>query len=170
MRSDSRSVADPANGVVILAGERVAMSPPDANGAIRFGGSMGTTLRALSFEQRTDVVAAASSQTRPADSLAAAVLAAATVERGTADGDPVLLEVLALWLAGAAWDAPNFSATTLLVARGSGWSPRDLLAAPATEVDRLAVYLGEQQHASEWKTLLFEAPPAEELGAVRARL
>jgi hypothetical protein len=167
MHNDPSVVADPANGVVVVAGERLAMGPTDAAGAIRFGGPAGTTLHPLTFSQRTQVVAAAAAQHRATDAVAAAVLAAATTEPG--GGDRTLLEVLALWLAGADCDAPNFAETTVLVARGSGWSPRDLLYAPAAEVDRLAVYLDEQQRGSEWKELIFAPPPADSPAVVRAR-
>src|SRR6266550_2967080 len=153
MRSEPMVVADPAAGEIVVAGVRTAMSPPDATGAVRFGGERGTTLRPLTFSQRTNVVSAASAQGRPTDVVAAAVLAAATAEGGA--GDRTLLEVLALWLAGAEWDAPNFAETSLLVARGAGWSLHELLGAPATEVDRLAVYLEERERSGEWHKLLF---------------
>ncbi len=167
MRSDPSVVADPARGIAVVAGRAVAMAPAGEGGRLRFGGTAGTTLRPLTFMERTEVVTAAAALAVPRDAVAAATLARATA--GSGDGDAVTLEVLAMWLAGAAWEAPSFAETTLLVARGAGWNPAELLAAPATEIDRLAVYLDEQQHGSEWKSLVFAEPPAEDLAAARAR-
>jgi hypothetical protein len=167
MRSEPIVVADPAAGEIVVAGVRTAMSPPDASGAIRFGGADGTTLHPLTFSQRTSVVTAASSHGRATDAVAAAVLAASRPDGGA--GDRTLLEVLALWLAGAEWEAPNFAETALLVARGAGWQPHHLLGAPATEVDRLAVYLDQQERSGDWHKLLFALEPAETLDAVRVR-
>src|SRR5436853_7831450 len=113
MRIEPMVVADPAAGEIAVAGVRTAMSPPDVSGAIRFGGAGGTTLHPLTFSQRTSVVTAASSQSRATDAVAAAVLAAARSDGGA--GDRILLEVLALWLAGAEWEAPNCAETALLV-------------------------------------------------------
>ena len=140
------------------------MESRDASGAIRFGGAGGTQLRPLAYAERTEIVTSATSR----DGVAAAVLAAATVEAGT--GDRVMLEVLALWLAGAAWDAPPFAETTLRVARASGWPPEQLFSAPATEVDRLAAYLDEHRRDDDgWNTIIFAGAMCEDVNEVRAR-
>jgi hypothetical protein len=166
MPSDSRVIADPASGAAIVAGTRVAMSAA-ANGALRFGGADGRVLRPLTFGERTELVSAASALPAARDAVAAGILAAATLERGA--GATSLMEVLAMWLAGAAFDAPDFMETTLLVARAAGWPPHELFTAPAREVDRLAVHLDEQRRTSEWKSLVFAEAPAETIEAVRAR-
>jgi hypothetical protein len=160
MAAPSSVVADPAAGAAFVAGTRVAMSAAGATGAMRFGGAEGSVLRPLSFAERTDLVSSATTT----DAVAAGILNAATVERG--DGATTLLEVLALWLAGADFDAPDFTETTLLVARAAGWQPWDLFAAPAREIDRLAMHLGE---SSEWNSLLFAEERVETLEEVRER-
>src|SRR5207248_2093411 len=132
MRADSTVVADPANGIAVVAGTAIAMARPDPQGAVRFGGASGALLRPMTFAERTNVVSAAAAAASPRDATAAAILTVATVERG--EGDRAMLEVLAMWLAGADWDAPSFAETTLLVARAAGWSPAQLFAAPAMEV------------------------------------
>ncbi|HVE70024.1 MAG TPA: hypothetical protein VNI54_01550 [Thermoanaerobaculia bacterium] len=155
MASDPSVVADAAAGAAVVAGMRIAMSAvgaAGATGALRFGGPQGSVLRPLSFGERTELVSSSSTT----DAVAARILDAATLERG--DGSTTLLEVLAMWLAGAELDAPGFMETTLLVARAAAWQPQDLFAAPAREIDRLAVHLGEQ---SEWKSLVFAEDPAE---------
>lgn len=162
MPSDVSVIADPANGAAFVAGMRVAMAPV-TDGALRFGGPAGPVLRSLTFGERTEVVSAASAR----DAVAASVLAAATLVPGT--GSSSLMEVLAMWLAGAAFDAPDFMETTLLVARAAGWPPDALFRAPAREVDRLAVHLEDQRRASEWNSLVFAEAPAETIEAVRAR-
>jgi hypothetical protein len=166
MPHDASVFADPANGAAIVAGTRVAMSAA-ANGAYRFGGPGGRVLRPLTFGERTELVCAASAAPSPRDSVAAAVLTSATVEAG--EGATTLMQVLAMWLAGAAFDAPDFMETTLIVARAAGWPPRELFTAPAREVDRLAVHLDEQGRASDWKSLVFAEAPAETIDAVRDR-
>jgi hypothetical protein len=166
MSRDSSVIADPASGTAIVAGTRVAMSAA-ADGALRFSGAEGRVLRPLSFAERTELVSAASALPAARDAVAAAILATATLEPGA--GATPLMEVLAMWLAGAAFDAPDFLETTLLVARAAGWSPHELFTAPAREVDRLAVHLDEQRRASEWKSLVFAEAPDETIEAVRAR-
>jgi hypothetical protein len=166
MPSDSSVIADPASGAAIVAGTRVAMAAA-ANGALRFGGPGGRVLRPLTFGERTELVSAASASPVARDAVAAAILTAATVDHGP--GVMSLMEVLAMWLAGAAFDAPDFMETTLLVSRAAAWPPHELFAAPAREVDRLAVGLDEQRRATEWKSLVFADPPAGTVEAVRAR-
>lgn len=166
MLRDSSVIADPASGIALVAGTRVAMSAA-AGGALRFGGAEGRVLRPLSFGERTELVSAASALPAARDAMAAAILAAATLESGS--GATALMEVLAMWLAGAAFDAPDFIETTLLVARAAGWPPQELFTAPAREIDRLAVHLNQQGGASEWKSLVFAEAPAETIEAVRAR-
>ena len=167
MPNDCSVVADPAAGIAIVAGRRVPMQADAASGAIRFGGAAGSLLRPLAFAERTEVVSESASLAFARDAVAAAVLRAATVERGT--GETTLLEVLAMWLAGAAWDAPAFDETTLLVARAAGWTPHELFSAPAREVDRLAVHLDEARQASDWKAIVFAERPAESVEEVRTR-
>jgi len=166
MPSDVSVIADPANGAAFVAGTRVAMSAV-ADGALRFGGPAGPVLRPLTFGERTEVVSAASALPAARDAVASTVLAAATLVPGS--GSTTLMEVLAMWLAGAAFDGPDFMETTLLVARAAGWPPDALFRAQAREVDRLAVHLEQQQRASEWKSLVFAEAPAETIEAVRAR-
>ncbi len=166
MRADASVVADPAAGMARLGALRVEMSSAGATGEVRFYGAGGTVLRPLRFSERTELVTAASAQVSPRDAVAASVLAAATVERGGGARD--VLEILALWLAGAAWDAPPFLDTALVVGRAAGWSLQDLLGAHATEVDRLAVHLAEQERGA-WNAIVFLPPPAEELSDIRAR-
>lgn len=168
MRPDGSVAADPAEGVVRVGAARLAMAAAEPAGAWRFGGPAGPVLRALRFGERTEVVAAASALARPRDAIASAVLAAATVSAGS--GERTLMEVLALWLAGAEWEAPRFTDTALLVGRAAGWPLQDLLAAPATEVDRLAVHLTEEQRGGgAWKSIVFLPPPAVDPHEIRAR-
>jgi hypothetical protein len=166
MHPDTSVVADPAAGMARLGALQVEMSSAGASGEVRFCGAGGTVLRPLRFSERTELVTAAAAQASPRDAVAASVLAAATVERGRGARD--VLEILALWLAGAAWDAPPFLDTTLVVGRAAGWSLQDLLGAHATEVDRLAVHLAEQERGG-WNAIVFLPPPAEELSDIRAR-
>jgi hypothetical protein len=166
MPNDRSVIADPASGAAVVAGTRVAMSA-SANGAFRFGGAGGRVLRPLTFGERTELVSAASALPAARDAVAAAILAAATLEPG--EGAATLMEALAMWLAGAAFDGPDFMKTTLLVARAAGWPPHELFAAQAREIDRLAVQLDEQRRASEWTSLVFAEAPAETIDAVRAR-
>src|SRR5437763_9575722 len=101
MLTDRSVVADPANGMVVAGGTAVTMTAAGDGGRLRFGGPSGAVLRPLSFMERTEVVTAAAALGGARDSVAAALLARAAVERG--EGDAALLEVLAMWLAGAAW-------------------------------------------------------------------
>jgi hypothetical protein len=166
MPNDRSVIADPASGATFVAGTRLAMSAA-ANGAFRFGGAGGRVLRPLTFGERTELVSAAAALPAARDAVAAAILAASTLEHG--EGAAPLMETLAMWLAGAAFDGPDFMETALLVARAAGWRPHDLFTAQAREIDRLAVHLDEQRRAGEWKSLVFAEPPAETIDAVRAR-
>jgi hypothetical protein len=165
MRPDESVVADLAGGVVLVGRTVVETSSAGAGGELRFAG--GTVLRPLRFGERTTVVTEASGRGAARDAVAAAVLAAATVERGS--GDRTLLETLALWMAGAAWDAPPFAEAALAVGRAGSWSLQDLLMTPAAEVDRLAVHIAGQQRNGEWNAIIFGPAPAPDVPSVRAR-
>jgi hypothetical protein len=167
MRPGASVAADPDAGFVRVGATRITMTAADAEGVWRFGGPSGAVLRSLRFGERTELVTAALAQPRPRDAVASAVLTASTL--GTGDGDRMMLEVLALWLAGAEWEAPEFTETAMLVGRTAGWPLRDLLVAPATEVDRLAVHLAEEQRGGAWRSIVFLQPEGIDLAEIRDR-
>jgi hypothetical protein len=168
MRPDASVAADPAGGVIRVGRMRVEASPAGTEGELRVGGDGGTVLRPLRFGERTAVIVAASAQPRIEEAVAASVLAAATVREG--GGERLLLETIALWMAGAAWDAPSYAETALLVGRVGNWRLHDVLDAPAEAVDRLAAHLGDQQQrGGAWKTLIFQPAAGEDAAAIRKK-
>lgn len=163
-----RVVFDAAAGVARVGSTVVPVTDAGADGSLRVGGAAGPVLRPLAFGERTRVVSRARAAPDPRESVCAGVRGAATVVPG--EGDPVLLDVIALALCGADEPAPPFADAALLVARAAGWDPSQLLEAPAAEVDRLARQLGGAPSASGWTRFVFADDDGGELEEIRAEL
>jgi hypothetical protein len=146
-------VIDLKAGTVRLGDTAIAVVPAGPGGALRIGGPAGAVLRPVSFGDRTRAAVWAATCPAPRDALCAALLGVAQVSPG--QGDPAMLELMSLVLAGAATAdsaLPSFVETTLLAARAGGWDPAQLAAADAAEIDRIAEHLG--QAPSAWQSLV----------------
>ena len=149
------------SGVQILIGAGVARVAgtswpiaPAGDGALRLHD--GPSLRPLRFGERSGLCRTALAAEDPALELAAAVLAVATL--GAAVAHPAAAAI-ALHLAGAGGSETGFAMTQSLLARQLGWSPADVAAAPAQEVDVLADRWATamQGTPSDWTRIVFSA-------------
>lgn len=131
----------------------------------------GTLLHPVSFGLRSHLVAWSG------ELLPEALLAEMLI--GEPAGLPALvLQALALHLAGANSGAPGFTATTALIGRLLGWSLADINAGEALEIDRLAASLTPAEGQTDedgWTRILFATPGGstkakEPLQAICARL
>jgi hypothetical protein len=128
-------------GTATVAGVTVPVaSCPD--GAVLVGD---VQVRPLTFGERTRAALACATSSDPAAALVATIHAIATTppsdpRRPAGSAEVAVAQVVALVLAGADEDgeALDFAETVLLVARATGWSPSQLDAMSAVEVDALA--------------------------------
>lgn len=158
-------------GYAVVGAVSVPVSAAGAGGELRVGGDAGPVLRPLAFGERTRIVARMATSPQAAEGLGAAIVEAAMVEAGEADG--LLVEILALALAGADAQGPLFSAAALMVARALGWDLRSLNALEAAEVDRLALHLGGPAPAEAddgWSRIVFVAAPPSAPEQIRRQL
>jgi hypothetical protein len=142
---------DPAAGFAFIGSDRVPLSDWGRDGALQIGGERGPLLRAPRFGQRSRVAWRALASTDPRTALARGMLHAALERDG--DADPLILEIIALALAGADNTGGSFTETALLVARASGTDIGALDGLDAVEVDRLAVHLTPAA-SNEWQTFV----------------
>src|SRR6185436_7253079 len=96
-------IIDTAGGVAYVGNLTVPVEATGRDGELRVDG--GATLRPLRFGERLRICSRALSAREPRAAVAGAVADAAVLDGG-ADGERLLLEVLALALAGAGEDAP----------------------------------------------------------------
>lgn len=176
-----RVILDAPRGEIRVGSTAVPVRAAQPEGALRIGGPGGPVLRPLTFGERSRVTAQAAAAPHPPRALCAATLALATVSPARDEADAssdtaplraVLREIVALFLAGAGEPGrPSFSAAALVVAQATGWSPLQLAACPAAEMDRLALELGaggeEGPPASAWSEIRLVSDPAEEVALIR---
>jgi hypothetical protein len=142
---------DPAAGCAFIGNDRVPLSDWGRDGALQVGGERGPVLRAPRFGQRSRVAWRALASADPRTALARGMLQAALERDG--DADPLVLEIIALALAGADNTGGSFTETALLVARATGTAIGALDDLDAVEVDRLAVHLTPAA-SNEWRTFV----------------
>ena len=157
-------VVDLGAGRAVVGDRVIEVAPVD--GGLATGQ---VVLRALTFGERTRVVADA-----PAGTLAGAVLATARV-RGVLPAGPslVALEALALHLAGARPDDEplSFAEAAAAVASAYGWSAADITSADADMIDRLARAVRPTHQDDGWTNIAFAASSTgEDAASVRDRL
>lgn len=158
-------------GYAVIGAVYVPISAAGTNGELRVGGDAGPVLRPLAFGERTRIVARMATSPQAAEGLGAALIEAALVEAGEADG--LLVEILAMTLAGADAQGPLFSAAALTLAQALGWDMRRLNALEAAEVDRLALHLGGPPPAEAddgWSRIVFVAAPPSSPETIRRQL
>ena len=160
----TRVVFDAVRGEAIIGTLRVLVAEAGRNGELRVGGEDGTTLRPISFGERTRIAARAAATSHPVEAVAASVLQHATLTVG--EGDRLVLEVLALALAGADRPGASFGETALLLARGTGWSLTDIANGQAAEIDSVASTLVRKQDDG-WRRFLIGPSPTDELASIR---
>ncbi len=161
-----RVIIDTLGGQALLGNVCVKVAEAGSNGELEIEG--GTILRPITFGQRTRISARASLSPTPRENCAAGVLSASTVRAGT--DDTLVLEVLAMVLAGADESGFPFAETTLTIARAAGWSHADIAGAEAADIDRLARHLSRNQPDDGWTRLVFDSPPSQELADIRDAL
>jgi|GEM_PF-3899285 len=151
----------------------VAIAAADAvwPGALRF--EDGLVIRPLTFGERLRMVRHAATTGSPADTLAQAVLAAATVEAALTEPDATtrtVQEILALTLAGADQEGPPFVDTMLALARGAHWTPDQIDRGEAAALDLIAQRLTPDPADDGWMRIAFEAPAELSTTALRRQL
>ncbi len=161
-------ILDPHRGEALLAGRKVPLLVAGNKGELQIFGSDGPVLHPLTFGERMRAVRQACATTQPQDVLAASILHAATIAPGA--GDYLVLEIIALKLAGGGLFAPPLHECVTLVTQATGWTPAQLYEAEAVEVDQLAAQLDRQMNHSEWNQLLIFNHAEEDLHAIRASL
>ena len=176
MGDGGRVVIEREHGLARVGSLVVEVAEAGSSGEMRVGTVDGPILRPLSFGERSRVVHRTGTAAEPRASLGTGILRAATVAPGTtAAVEPIVLEILALELAGAGLaEAPAFAETQVEVARATGWSYDELAAIEAAEVDRLAISLAGTDMGADgedgWQRLVLASDLANDLSGLRADL
>lgn len=165
---ESQVSIDSNCGVARIVATTVDIASAGYAGEIRIGGPDGPILRPLEFGERNRIVLRAAGSAKGGSSVCAGIVDAALVKPGKYD--PLSVEILALTLAGASLEAPDFVATTLLVARATGWKPAELAETEAAEVDRIAMRLAPPPEEAGWNRLLFAPTGGDTLETLRDEL
>jgi len=172
-----------ATGEAVLGSVIVPVALVGERGALRVGGAAGAVVRPLRFGERWHAVRHALTAPDPLFQLAGAVGALASAQGVAADEVPevddgggavdmvVVVEVLALHLAGAGSGGPGFATVTAVLTRTLGWGPQALAASDASDADHLARLVTDAAATDdEWQRVVFDAAGAEDLSGSLAAL
>ncbi|HLF78729.1 MAG TPA: hypothetical protein VJB57_14715, partial [Dehalococcoidia bacterium] len=158
----ARVLIDAERGEALLGTVRVAVAVLDSG--LQVGGPSGAVLGSVSFGRRRELVRQAVESTQPHEALASSILEASILQAGA--GDPTVLQVLALALAGADMEgAPSFEQVVRL-AMESGWDEPAIEEAPAIELDRLAIDMVPTRE-QPWNRLVLASDDAQALASLR---
>jgi hypothetical protein len=160
-----KAIFDALRGEALIGSLRIPIVDA-GNGALRAGPG-GAVLRPVSFGERTRIVTRAAFTDKPLDGIAAGILATATAQPGS--GDPTMLEIVALALAGGDEPGPSFAETVQRLALATGWQLAEIAEASAAEIDGLVSAIAPAAPDGGWTRVQFgEASGADdEAAAVR---
>ena len=150
-----------ATGEALLGTVTVPVALVGDRGELRVGGPAGPVVRPIRFGERGRAVRHALAAAEPLTELAGTV---GVLASGSLAGADLVVEVLALHLAGAGSGGPGFATVTALLSRSLGWGPEALAASDAAEADDLARLLSDAAAGDEWQRVVFDPVDASESG------